>query len=75
VLDPVHALKTAKGAFFFQFGEIDRYTPQDNYVEFHKAAPEPKRIATYQSGHEMDAKTIIMDREAWLIVQLGLGKK
>jgi hypothetical protein len=72
-LDPVNALKTAKASFFFQFGEVDFYTPRDNFIEFYQAAPNPKRIATYPSKHEMEAGMIKPDREAWLADQLGLA--
>lgn len=72
-IDPVNALKTAKASFFFQFGEKDSYTPRDNFTEFYNAAPDPKRIATYPSGHEMAAGNIKQDRDVWLADQLGLA--
>ena len=36
------------------------------------AAPTPKRIATYQSDHDMGAAVIRQDRTAWLAEQLSL---
>jgi dienelactone hydrolase len=72
-IDPINALKTSKASFFFQFGEDDFYTPRDNFTEFYNAAPEPKRIATYPSNHEMAAGNIKQDRDAWLATQLGLA--
>ncbi len=44
----------------------------DNFIEFYKAAPDSKRIATYSSGHAMDAEIIRHDRDAWLAEQLGI---
>ncbi len=71
-LDPVNALKTAKASFFFQFGENDFYTPRENFIDFYMAAPNPKRIATYASKHEMEEGMIKMDRKAWLVEQLEI---
>ena len=71
-IDPVTALGRAKGSFFLQFGEDDKYTPRDNFLAFYAAAPAPKRIATYASGHPMTADIIRHDRTVWLAEQLGL---
>lgn len=73
LIDPVNAIAKTKAATFFQFGEVDRFTPRDNFIEFYKAAPDPKRIATYISEHAMDAEIIRYDRDAWLAEQLGLA--
>lgn len=72
LIDPVNAIAKAKAPVFFQFGEVDKYTPRDNFIEFYKAAPDPKRIATYPSEHAMDAEIIRYDRDVWLAEQLGL---
>ena len=72
LIDPVTALARAKGSFFLQFGEDDKYTPRDNFITFYNAAPAPKRIATYPSGHAMTADIIRHDRTVWLAEQLGL---
>ncbi|MEW5930462.1 MAG: hypothetical protein AB1941_23630 [Gemmatimonadota bacterium] len=40
-----------------------------------RAAPEPRRIATYRSGHAMDAPIIRLDRTAWLAEQLSLPER
>ena len=71
-IDPVAVIPAAKGAFFFQFGETDKYTPRENFVSYYMAAPTPKRIATYQSDHDMTAPIIRQDRTAWLAEQLSL---
>jgi dienelactone hydrolase/thiol-disulfide isomerase/thioredoxin len=72
LIDPVTALARARGSFFLQFGEDDKYTPRDNFLTFYAAAPAPKRIATYASGHAMTADIIRHDRTVWLAEQLGL---
>ncbi|HEX8355247.1 MAG TPA: hypothetical protein VF611_20245 [Pyrinomonadaceae bacterium] len=72
-LDPVSAVRLSKAAFFFQYGEDDRYTPRENFVEFYLAAPTPKRLATYASDHPMDAESIRRDRTEWLAERLSLA--
>jgi sugar lactone lactonase YvrE/dienelactone hydrolase len=72
-LDPVNAVRQSKAAFLFQYGENDRYTPRENFVELYLAAPAPKRLATYASGHPMDAEAIRRDRTEWLSERLGLA--
>lgn len=71
-IEPVNAIAKAKGAFFFQFGEVDNYTPRKDFIDVYMAAPEPKRIATYPSKHEMNEAVIRFDRTVWLSEQLGL---
>ncbi len=71
-IDPVTVLASSKAAVFFQFGEKDRFTPRDNFLEIYQAASGEKRIATYLSDHPMDAEIIRIDRTAWLVEQLGL---
>jgi len=73
-IDPVAAVAKIKVPVFFQFGELDGYTPRDNFLEIYKAAAGPKRIATYPSKHEMNAEIIRHDRTVWLAEQLGLAK-
>lgn len=71
-LDPASALSGSKAAFFFQYGERDRFTPRENFVSLYMAAPSDKRIATYASDHDMAAPVILHDRTVWLAEQLGL---
>jgi len=71
-LDPVSAVRQSKAAFFFQYGEEDRFTPRENFVELYLAAPAPKRLATYASGHAMDAEAVRRDRSEWLAERLSL---
>ena len=52
--------------------EADKYTPRENFISYYMAAPAPKRIATYQSGHDMGAADIRRDRVDWLAAQLSL---
>ena len=72
-LDPVNAVRRSKAAFFFQYGEDDRYTPRENFVELYLAAPAPKRLATYASDHALDAEAVRRDRAEWLAARLALA--
>ncbi len=72
-LDPMKMISTVKNAaFFFQFGEDDGYVPRETAIEFYMAAPEPKRLATYTSGHDMEHVIIQTDRMDWLSDRLHL---
>jgi dienelactone hydrolase len=71
-IEPVNAIAKAKASLFFQWGETDRFTPRKDFIDVYLAAPEPKRIATYPSDHDMRAEIIRHDRTAWLAEQLGL---
>ncbi|SHJ60910.1 Alpha/beta hydrolase family protein [Hymenobacter daecheongensis DSM 21074] len=71
-LDPIQALKHTKAALFFQFGELDGYTPRPDFLALYQAAPSPKRIATYPARHAMALPIIRYDRTDWLAEQLGL---
>lgn len=68
-LDPSVQLKKATGAFFFQFGDSDRYVPEDRARLFHAAAPEPKQIHFYKAGHGLN-ELAVQDRISWLRQQL-----
>ncbi|HEX5709262.1 MAG TPA: hypothetical protein VFX96_18305 [Pyrinomonadaceae bacterium] len=72
-IDPVSVVGRLKANIFFQYGESDRYTPREDFVALYMAAPATKRIATYSSGHAMEADITRHDRLAWLAEQLGLA--
>lgn len=72
-IEPVNVIAKAKAPVFFQLGEVDRYTPRKDFIDVYLAAPEAKRIATYKSGHGMEAGIIRFDRQVWLAEQLGLA--
>jgi len=72
-IDPVNIIGLSPAHFFLQFGETDFYTPRRAFLSLYEAAPEPKRLATYESEHEMRLEIIRQDREHWLAEQLGLA--
>ena len=71
-IEPVNVVGRTKASVFFQFGEVDRYTPRKDFIELYLAGPESKRIATYHSEHEMTDEIIRRDRVSWLAEQLRL---
>ena len=71
-IEPVNVIGKAKGSFFFQWGEKDHYTRRKDFLDLYQAAPDPKRMATYPSQHEMGEEIIRHDRTVWLAEQLGL---
>jgi dienelactone hydrolase len=72
-IDPVNVIGLSAASFFLQFGEKDFYTPRRAIVALYEATSEPKRLATYESEHEMRHAIIRHDRETWLVDQLSLG--
>jgi fermentation-respiration switch protein FrsA (DUF1100 family) len=54
-----------------QFGKSDHFVPEAKANEFFAAAPEPKKILWYESGHSL-IEEAVRDRHAWLKRQLKL---
>ena len=71
-IEPINVIGRTKAAVFFQFGEVDRYTPRKDFTDLYLAGPASKRMATYTTGHEMTEEIIRHDRMVWLAEQLGL---
>jgi dienelactone hydrolase len=71
-IEPINVVGRTNASVFFQFGEVDRYTPRKDFVELYLAGPATKRIATYPSEHEMTDEIIRHDRTVWLADQLRL---
>jgi hypothetical protein len=70
-IEPVNVIGRSKAAIFFQWGEMDRFTPREDFIALYMAAPATKRIATYPSDHPMSSDIIRLDRFVWLAEQLG----
>ncbi len=70
--DPIgHVAKLAPAPLLFQFGTDDPHVPVERGQAFYDAASEPKRIAWYDCGHELNEQAT-RDRETWLCEQLGV---
>jgi dienelactone hydrolase len=73
-LDPASAVaEAAPAALFFQFAQADVYVPSYIVERLVEAASEPKRVARYGGGHELDEQAR-SDRIAWLAEQLELER-
>jgi hypothetical protein len=70
-LDPVKYIGSAAGPILMQFGKSDHFVPEAKANEFFAAAPEPKKILWYESGHSL-IEEAVRDRHAWLKRQLKL---
>lgn len=71
-VDPTRTVAKADFPLLFQFGKADFYIAPMTGLELVQAAPEPKRLLSYDSGHEMDADDIREDRTGFLVETLGL---
>lgn len=71
-VDPVEAIRDAGCPVLFQFGDRDFYIAAMTARELVDAAPEPKRLLTYDTGHAMDLPDITRDRMAFLGEHLGI---
>jgi len=71
-VDPVTTIEQARCPLLFQFGKQDFYIAPITGLELFEAAPEPKELKTYESGHEMDLPEIGLDRMVFIERALGL---
>ena len=72
-VDPVTRIAGAECPLLFQFGSKDFYIAPMTGLELFGAAPEPKTILTYESGHSMDEPAISADRRSFLAEALGFA--
>jgi dienelactone hydrolase len=73
-IEPINVIGRTSASVFFQFGEVDRYTPRKDFIDLYLAGPASKRMATYASEHEMTDEIIRHDRTVWLAEQLRLPR-
>lgn len=72
-LDPITNVSAlAPAPVLFQFGDDDPYVPKERAEEFFAAAIEPKQLAWYSAGHELNEQAA-QERQAWLASQLQLN--
>lgn len=71
-LDPISVMGGTKAQYLLQFGEHDPFTTRWDFISVYHAAPEPKRLITYDSDHDMSAEIVRADREDWLARLLRL---
>ena len=73
-LAPANFIKASSpSAVLFQYGTQDGYTPGNDVFAFFNAAPEPKFIELYASGHAMRLPEIRENRLTFLRTHLNVG--
>lgn len=72
-VDPITVISGARTPLLFQFGERDFYIAAMTGLGLMRAAPEPKTLLSYDTGHAMDLDRIRADRLDWLSEVLDLG--
>lgn len=65
-LDPIVAITEADASMLYQFGSTDFYIAPMTASELFQAAPEPKSLLNYETGHAMDIAEIASDRARFL---------
>ena len=72
-VDPIRAIGASGCPVLFQFGAKDFFIAPMTSSELFEAALEPKRILSYETGHEMAVEQIRSDRSDYLFKALNLG--
>jgi len=73
VLELTDYLRQVKNAStLFQFGKNDYYISGADAQVIFLAANQPKQRKQYDTGHKMDLKEIVTDRDEWLVKELKL---
>jgi dienelactone hydrolase len=70
-LDDLAEIRRAHAHFLFQDGLEDALVPHAQLVALAAAAPEPKELRWYATGH-VPGKRALLDQLAWLSHELGL---
>lgn len=71
--DPTQWLpKASARAFLFQFGTRDEYVSAAQSIAFESAAPAPRGVYWYDTGHEVAVPAARADRTRFLLDHLGL---
>jgi hypothetical protein len=70
-VEPIRFVGHANVPLLLQNGKFDEFIPVYEAEELHKAAPEPKTIRWYDTGHSLGLKAQ-MDGHEWLSGQIGL---
>jgi dienelactone hydrolase len=72
-VDPITRIPEADCPLLFQFGSHDFFIAPMTGLELFGAAPEPKTILTYETGHSMDEPGIKAERGSFLAESLGFA--
>ena len=70
-LDPLGYLAESKAeGFLFQFAAHDEYITAQHALQFFQAAPLPRAMYVYDTGHALHIAQATSDRLAWLLLRL-----
>ena len=65
--------RAAPAPLFFQFARYEQNFPASAMRRYYAAASEPKSIAWYPTGHDLNDPQALLNRAAWLRRHLGIG--
>ena len=73
-LDAINFIAQAAATpLFFQFATFEQNFSRGAVDRYYAAAREPKKVAWYDTGHDLNDPKAIADRGAWLVAQLGIA--
>ena len=70
-IEPIRFVGHANVPLLLQNGRFDQSVPVSEAEELHAAAPEPKTIRWYNTGHNLGQQAVL-DRYRWLHEKIGL---
>jgi len=71
-IEPIRFFAFAKPTpLLLQNGKLDEFISESDAQLLHNAAPEPKKVIWYNTGHTLGAQAVL-DRHNWLVEQIGL---
>jgi hypothetical protein len=73
-LEPLPYLRRSQArGFLFQFADVDQYVRRESALAFFAAAPVPRGLFFYHTGHAIRDPHAYDDRLGWLASRLGCG--
>jgi hypothetical protein len=70
---PALTPRLTPGFLFFQFATYEQNFKEAAMRRYYAAASEPKRVAWYPTGHDLNDPQAVLDRGLWLHRHLGVG--
>lgn len=71
-LDAVNFIGQAQVPLLFQFARFEQFISEAAMLRYWEAAPQPKQIQWYDTGHDLNDVRCLLDRAAFLEKQIGL---
>ena len=70
-IEPIRFVGNANVPLLLQNGRFDEFVPGYEAEELHAAAPQPKTIRWYDTGHGLNQQAVF-DRHDWLVEKIGI---